>query len=97
MELVKKWGDNAYMKHNYNSFRAVLKTLAPDLKIANIPGAGHIFVKRHFKWLMNPNLHYPTLMLLDFRQWRAPRKKIQKNNTDHRYYEWLQRKVKLEE
>ncbi|MFT6923817.1 MAG: hypothetical protein ACJA1C_002837 [Crocinitomicaceae bacterium] len=97
MELVKKWGDDTYLKHNYNSFRAVLKTLVPDLKIANIPGAGHVFMKRHFKWLMNPTLHYPTLMRLDFKQWRSPRKKIPKKNTDRRYYEWLQRKVKLEE
>lgn len=97
MDLVKNWGDNVFLKHNYNAFRSVLKELEPHLRIENIPGAGKGLVKRHFKWLMNPTLHYPTLMKLDFRQWKTPRQKRKKEDSGQPYYEWLQQKVKLDE
>ena len=97
MELVKKWGNDALMKHNYASFRKVLKKLTPHLRIENIPASGKPFIKRHFKWLMNPNLHYPTLFKLDFKQWGTQRAPSQREDSGQRYYEWLQEKVKLEE
>ena len=97
MELVKNWGDKRFLKHNYLSFRKVLKELYPDMKVQNMPGAGYPFFKRHFKWLMNPNLHYPTMFKLDFKQWNVARKKIRKEDSGQPFYEWLQRKVKLNE
>lgn len=97
MELVKKWGNDSYLKHNYTAFRAVLKRLEPHLKVEAIPGSGYGLFRRHFKWLMNPTLHYPTLMRLDFKQFGAQRTKPKKINSGQRYYEWLQRKVKLDE
>ena len=97
MDLVKSWGTNDLLKHNYNSFRKVLKELNPDLRIENIPGSGKPIFKRHFKWLMNPTLHYPTLFKLDFRQRSVKRNKSKKEDSGQAFYEWLQEKVKLEE
>ena len=97
MELVKNWGDRPLLKHNYSSFRNVLNDLTPNLKIENMPGAGYSFFKRQFKWLMNPTLHYPTMLKLDLKQWRVKRKKPNRIDSGQRYYEWLQKRVKLEE
>jgi hypothetical protein len=96
-ELVKNWGDKDYLTHNKKEYLKIVKELMPQLHLHNIPGSSLPFFNRHFKWLMNPNLHYPTLCRLDFTQWNA--KRYPENDANKRlkgYYEWLQKRVQLD-
>lgn len=72
MELVKKWGDNEIRKHNQAEFISLLKELKPKLNASKFPGANFGLFKRHFKWLMNPTLHYPTMFMLDLKRGFRP-------------------------
>ena len=89
MELVRNWGEPRLNRHNQEQFSSLLRKLKPHMKVAKFPGAGEGFFKRHFKWLMNPAFHYPTMASLDFRQWGEPRKKPRLQEDRNRYYEWL--------
>lgn len=96
MELVKNWGPSDVNAHNKREFRKVLKQLKPVFKIANFPGSNLGFFKRHYKWLMHPNFHYPTMMSLDLGQLgskRKPRVPDEGIQTNGRYYERLMRKI----
>ena len=97
MDLTKNWGPKPYLSHNKKSFKRLLAKLTPQLNIANVPGSGLPFLKRHFKWLMNPTLHYPTLLKLDLKQWKVKRTRTYKIDSGNKFHEWLQKKVKLEE
>jgi hypothetical protein len=68
LELVKKWGDNDQYTHNTKEYLTALHVIYPHLRIENIPGAGLSFFRRHYKWLMNPTFHYPTMLRLDLSQ-----------------------------
>jgi len=99
MELYKKWGTTTLLKYNYKIYRENLRKLAPSFCIARFPGANLPFVKRHFKWLMNPTFHYPTMLLLDVKQWRRKRPARTKNETPdfkHKYLNWLINYVNFE-
>ena len=92
MELVKDWGSPLLNKHNQSEFSKMLKELKPHIDIAKFPGSEYYLLKRHFKWLMNPGLHYPTLASIDFKQFSRKRKSIPKSETPgmrNRYLEWL--------
>ncbi|MCK6638709.1 MAG: hypothetical protein L6Q81_01395 [Bacteroidia bacterium] len=96
MDLVKPWGESKLNSHNQAEFLKLLKKLYPSMRIANFPGAGYGFMRRHFKWLMNPTFHYPTMCRLDFSQWSAPRRKPQEyelKGLKNAYYEWLLKKI----
>ncbi|MCX6199785.1 MAG: hypothetical protein NTY88_11290, partial [Bacteroidetes bacterium] len=64
-ELYKDWGSSAIVKHNYSEFYRMIKELFPHMNISKFPGADLSLIKRHFKWLMNPTFHYPTMLKLD--------------------------------
>ncbi|MGB3591795.1 MAG: hypothetical protein WBA16_08960 [Nonlabens sp.] len=96
-ELVRDWGDADIRNHNKSEYLKIIRRQRSKLKLANMPGSGLAFFKRHFKWLMNPTIHYPTFALTDFKQWSEQRyeqnkKAIQSFN----YFEWLQEKVRLD-
>jgi hypothetical protein len=96
MDLVKPWGDAVLNAHNEREYAKLLKELRPLMDISKFPGAGYGFFKRHFKWLMNPTFHYPTMLALDFSQLGRRRRKPAKNELDgikNRYYEWMIRKI----
>lgn len=96
MDLVKAWGEPVLNRHNNTEFMKLLKQLYPSMKIANFPGAGYGFVRRHFKWLMNPTFHYPTMCRLDFSQWNVPRRKpepYELQGWKNAYYEWMLKKI----
>lgn len=93
-ELYKNWGSSAIVKHNYREFYTMLKELLPHMNISKFPGADLNLVKRHFKWLMNPTFHYPTMLRLDAK--RGFKKSKTKNLAEEfiptrkqRYLEWL--------
>jgi hypothetical protein len=94
-ELIGKWGGEKYLMHNKNEYIKVMKEIKKDLILKNIPGSGLPFFQRHFKWLMNPTIPYPTIAVLDFKQWNYPRYKQTRIRLKG-YYEWLQHKVKLD-
>lgn len=73
MELHKTWGSSDLLAHNTTEFLKVVTALQPHYKIEFIPGSNLPFFKRHFKWLMNYTLHYPSMAKTDFRQWSRPR------------------------
>lgn len=96
MDLVKPWGNAALNKHNHREFMSLLRELKPHFDITRFPGAGYGFFKRHFKWLMNPTFHYPTMFALDLKQLSRKRRTPAKNELPglhNRYYEWMIRKV----
>ena len=68
LELTKDWGSSELAKHNYSEFRKTTKALQPHIDISKFPGAEYGFLKRHFKWLMNPTLSYTELMKADLMQ-----------------------------
>lgn len=96
MDLHKPWGDAGVNAHNQKEFLLLLKELKPLIDISKFPGAHEGFFKRHFKWLMNPTFHYPTMMSADFKQLGRKKKRFPENETPGRkskYLEWLIRKV----
>ncbi len=100
MDLVKNWGTRAQVAHNQKAYRAVLKMLQPQFDIANIPGSSLPLMQRHFKWLMNPTFHYPTLLALDWQQRNRTRKKRPREELtgmSYAYLNWLTKAVSFPE
>jgi hypothetical protein len=96
MDLHKPWGDPGLNAFNNQQFTLLLKELRPWINISKFPGSHERFFKRHFKWLMNPTFHYPTMMMADFKQFGRKRKKHPQTQTPglkSRYLEWLIRKM----
>jgi hypothetical protein len=96
MELTKEWGDPVLNRFNQKQFSLLLKEIGPSIDIKKFPGADYGFFKRHFKWLMNPTFHYPTLARADFRQLGRKRKKMVKNEIKGaraNYHEWLVKQI----
>lgn len=92
LDLVKPWGDSALRKHNEREFALMLQELRQFIDLSNFPGGNEPLIKRHFKWLMNPAIHYPTLVLLDFKQRkrkRKPKPDPELRGLRNRYFEWL--------
>lgn len=91
MGLVQEWGDDAECAHNKREFLRICRDLYPKYRIEQFPGAGLSFFKRHFKWLMNPTFHYPTMLRLDISQWSRPRRKyrIERSGKLYRWGNWL--------
>ncbi len=94
LELYKDWGTSAILKHNNNEFYKMIKELFPHMNISKFPGADLSLIKRHFKWLMNPTFHYPTMLRLDAK--RGFIKTKRQNLSDEfiptrkqKYLEWL--------
>ncbi|MCB0401874.1 MAG: hypothetical protein KDD41_07310 [Flavobacteriales bacterium] len=94
-ELVKKWGSEAWVAFNKKEYLKVLKGLKDQLQLKNLPGSGLPFLKRHFKWLMNPTIHYPTVCRLDLSSKQSQRY-IQSKKIKGNYYERLQKLIKLD-
>jgi hypothetical protein len=100
MELVKAWGNANEVDFNEQESLKVLEKLKPDFRIAAFPGANRGFFVRHFKWLMNPTFHYPTMLKLDLAQWKEPRRpRVQqpKEETRQSWYEWLVKRVNFDD
>jgi hypothetical protein len=95
-ELVKRWGNKSYLKHNKQEYRHILKENVHHLKLINVPGASYPRHKRYFKWLMNPNFHFPTMLNLDIKQRGTKRYPLSDSEKQKRFLEWLQKKVKLD-
>jgi hypothetical protein len=94
MELVPKWGDHDQYKFNSREFHKALKKLYPLFRIENFPGASLPFLKRHFKWLMNPTFHYPTMLKLDFSQLGNKRRKYPEDERKkEKWLNWIIRRV----
>ena len=94
-ELIKNWGSKTLVQHNKQEYQKTLKQIKEHINIKNIPASGLPFFKRHFKWLMNPTIDYRTVAKIDFKQWNDQRY-VQEKNKLKGYYEWLQKKVKLD-
>ncbi len=98
MELEKEWGDKEILKHNYKEFHELLKELKPYLKADNFPGADLGFCKRHFKWLMNPTFHYPTMFSLDAKRgFRKTKKEVKLIDKKNSYFEYMIQKINFED
>lgn len=99
MVLHNDWGSKEQFAFNKRQFISRLKKMRKDIKIENFPGAELSFFKRHYKWLMNPSFHYPTMCKADFSQWSRPRRKnTKKENPDrkNRYWERMIRKINFD-
>lgn len=94
-DLVRPWGSQEFLNHNKAEYLKVIAALKQHLTIKNVPGSGLPFFKRHLKWLMNPTIHYPTIAALDFKSSKAERYQ-QSVKKPKGYYEWLQKKIKLD-
>jgi hypothetical protein len=98
-DLIKPWADESLLNFNQNQFKQLLKEIAPLMLIEKFPGANKGFIKRHFKWLMNPTVSYPLMALTDFKQLSHQRKPIREREIKgfwHRYYEWMIQKINLD-
>ncbi len=94
-DLVRPWGSAEFLNHNKTEYLKVITAIKQHLQLKNVPGSGLSFFKRHLKWLMNPTIHYPTIAALDFKSSNAERYK-QSVKKPKGYYEWLQKKIKLD-
>jgi hypothetical protein len=100
MELVKNWGSAAETAFNKKEALRIVKGLYSHYEIGNFPGASRSLPVRHFKWLMNPTFHYPTMFRLDFSQLSKPRRKPEKQITseaDQRWLEWLVKQANFDD
>lgn len=100
MDLAKSWGNAPEMAFNKKEAVNVVKQLYPHYKIGNFPGAYRGLLVRHFKWLMNPTFHYPTMLRLDFSQFSEPRRRPEKQSlteVNQSWLEWLVKRVNFED
>lgn len=100
MDLAKSWGNAPDVAFNKAEAIAVVRKLYPHYKIGNLPGAYRNFFVRHFKWLMNPTFHYPTMFRLDFSQRNEPRRRPEKQaltEVNQSWLEWLVKRVNFED
>lgn len=100
MDLVKEWGNSDEVRHNERQSLDVLRRLKPDFKIAAFPGANRNFFVRHWKWLMNPTFHYPTMFKLDLSQLnsqRRPRTLQPKKEVNQRWFDWLVKQINFDD
>ncbi|CAN5338149.1 hypothetical protein BH10BAC1_BH10BAC1_10460 [soil metagenome] len=98
-DLIKPWGDKELLMHNNVEFKKLLYEIAPLMLIEKFPAANKNFIKRHFKWLMNPTVSYPLMAKTDLKQLghkRKPKKERDIKGIMHRYYEWMIKKINLE-
>jgi hypothetical protein len=68
MELNNGWANQRIIKYNYDIFYEMLRELEPYLDASKLPWSWEPFLMRHFIWLMNPTLHYPTNFKADKRR-----------------------------
>ncbi|HEU4719236.1 MAG TPA: hypothetical protein VFU15_15435 [Bacteroidia bacterium] len=78
MTLCKRWGDNDQYAFNEKEYAMVRRKLYPHFRIENFPGANLPFLRRHFKWFLNPTFSYPMMFRLDLSQLSRPRRKREK-------------------
>lgn len=98
-DLVRNWGNHQYLNHNKLLFKSAAKQLTPAIDIAKFPGSHRWFCSRHFRWLMNPTIHYPSIFKHDIKHLFKKRinpKKPGMSGFWGRYYERLQDKVRLD-
>lgn len=96
LTLVKQWGDADQYAHNRREYKQALKALYPHFRIEKFPGASLPFFTRHFKWLMNPTFHYPTMLRLDLAQLGRKRRTYtvhEKRNLREKWYDVLIRRI----
>ncbi|CAN5146935.1 hypothetical protein BH09BAC5_BH09BAC5_25240 [soil metagenome] len=67
LEIIKEWSSKEETAFQHNQIRAFLKEKRNHFRISNFPGYRLPFFKRHFRWLMNPLFHYPTMLRLDLK------------------------------
>jgi hypothetical protein len=99
-ELVKSWGKSDEYAFNKKEALNVVRELYPHYNVAAFPGANLPFFTRHYKWLMHPNFHYPTMLRLDFAQKdqpRRPRMKQAKAEANQPAMERLVRRINFED
>ncbi|MFI5202920.1 MAG: hypothetical protein ACHQF2_00370 [Flavobacteriales bacterium] len=99
MVLHNDWGTKAQFNFNKKQFISRLQKMRKDIRIENFPGAELSFFKRHYKWLMNPSFHYPTMFKADFSQWSKPRRKNDKKeklDRKNRYFERLIKRINFD-
>ena len=98
MELYKEWGDDEHNKHNQQEFLFLMKDVAPFIDITKFPGANLNLFSRHFKWLMNPTFHYPTMFIADLKQLGKKRRPAEKERKTmkQRYVEWLLKRINFD-
>lgn len=92
MELYKEWGTADYNAHNDKEFKLLVNELAPFIDSSKFPGGDLNIFFRHFKWLMNPTFHYPTMLKADLKQLGKKKKKAEcrpHQSFKQRYLEWL--------
>jgi hypothetical protein len=97
--LHNNWADKTIINWQKKQFIGRLKKMRKAIKIENFPGAEMSFFKRHYKWLMNPSFHYPTMFKYDFKQWKNPRRvktKNEKQDRKNRYFERLIKRINFD-
>lgn len=98
-DLVREWGNHNYLNHNKAIFKSSAKRLTPQIDISIFPGSYRWFCSRHFRWLMNPTIHYPSIFKHDIKHLLKKRSKPKKQGMQGfwgRYYERLQDRVRLD-
>ena len=80
MELNNGWANKRIITYNYNLFYETVKELEPKLDASKLPWSYEPLLMRHFIWLMNPTLHYPTNYKADARR-KFKRTKIEKDTS----------------
>jgi hypothetical protein len=97
--LHNNWGTYAQARFNKKQYLKELRKMKNQIKIENYPGAELSLLKRHFKWLMNPSFHYPTMFWADITQLNKKRRKNtkkEKHNFKNRYLGWLIKKINFD-
>ena len=93
MELNNGWANRRIINYNYAQWYDMLKELEPKLDASKLPWAYEPFFMRHFIWLMNPTLHYPTNFKADARRKFKKSKRVNdtgyKPNLRNRFLEFI--------
>ena len=99
MELYKEWAEKEYVDFNKQELNNLIKELKPKLSIEKFPGSELSFLSRHFKWLMNPTFHYPTMLSLDIKQVGRKRNKtreVERKSLKQKYLNWLVKHINFD-
>ncbi len=68
MEIIKEWSSKEEVNFQHQEIISFLNENRKQFDVSKFPGYHLPFFKRHYRWLMNPLFHYPTMFRIDMKK-----------------------------
>ncbi len=93
LDIVRPWAEQEVVRFQRSEIRQFLRRHKKEFRVEHFPGYHLPFLRRHFRWLMNPLFHYPLMLQLDLPRLFDGRKIIRAEKGDNAWQEWKARRT----